>query len=142
MTPKQPPERSQKTGPQKPDSGVGYCRPPREHQFKPGRSGNPPGRPKGRKNEDTILQDLFNRKISIRESGRVRRITMLEALLLKFFDDALKGNPKSAAFLLNRFNGAREPDAANTDVTLDDREIIADFAKRLELQLQKRKDKS
>lgn len=28
------------------DYEVGYKRPPREHQFKPGQSGNPKGRPK------------------------------------------------------------------------------------------------
>jgi hypothetical protein len=35
--------------------GVGYCRPPREHQFKPGQSGNPRGRPKGSRNRATII---------------------------------------------------------------------------------------
>lgn len=30
----------------KQSSKVGYCNPPKEHQFKPGQSGNPKGRPK------------------------------------------------------------------------------------------------
>jgi hypothetical protein len=33
-----------------PIDAVGYRRPPRNRQFKPGQSGNPTGRPKGTKN--------------------------------------------------------------------------------------------
>ncbi|MGY3477315.1 DUF5681 domain-containing protein [Bradyrhizobium ottawaense] len=43
--------------------GVGYGRPPREHQFKPGQSGNKNGRPKGSKNEATIINEILDRKI-------------------------------------------------------------------------------
>src|SRR2546423_2320441 len=60
---------------------VGYGSPPQAHQFKPGQSGNPRGRPKGAKNEATILRELLNRKIQIREGGRTRKITVLEAIL-------------------------------------------------------------
>jgi Family of unknown function (DUF5681) len=45
---------------------TGYGRPPIEHRFKPGQSGNPRGRPKGKKNEATILHELLNRKITVR----------------------------------------------------------------------------
>ena len=82
---------------------VGYARPPKKTQFERGRSGNPKGRPKGAKNEATILRSIFNRQIESREGGRVRKISVLEGMLLKFTEDALKGNPKSAAFLLNRY---------------------------------------
>ena len=37
------------------DYAVGYGRPPKATQFKPGRSGNPRGRPKGAKSEDTMI---------------------------------------------------------------------------------------
>ena len=36
-----------------------------------GQSGNPKGRPKGAKNEATILRDILNQQIEIREGGRV-----------------------------------------------------------------------
>jgi len=78
---------------------VGYGRPPRAHQFKPGESGNARGRPKGAKSEATILPALLNRKIEIREGGRVRKITVHEAILLRCVDDALKGNVKTTSFL-------------------------------------------
>lgn len=42
---------------------VGYGVPPEEHKFRPGQSGNPKGRPKGSKNESTILRELMERKL-------------------------------------------------------------------------------
>jgi hypothetical protein len=75
------------------DYEVGYGRPPKKHQFKPGRSSNPKGRPKGAKNEATIFNNILNRRIEIRESGKRRKITVLEAMLLKFTEQALRGNP-------------------------------------------------
>jgi hypothetical protein len=36
---------------------VGYGRPPKATQFKPGKSGNPKGRPKGPKSVGAVLQD-------------------------------------------------------------------------------------
>ena len=83
---------------------VGYCQPPKHTRFKPGNSGNPKGRPKGAKNEVTILRNILNRQIDSRQDGKVRKISVLEGILLRFTEDALKGNPKSAAFLLNRYH--------------------------------------
>ena len=71
--------------------------------LQPGTSGNPKGRPKSAKNEATILRNIFNRQIEVRDGGRVREVSVLEGMLLRFTDDAVKGNPKSAAFLLNRY---------------------------------------
>jgi hypothetical protein len=93
---------------------IGYRKPPRAYQFKPGKSGNPRGRPKGSKNEITILRHLLNRRIEIHERGRARKITVLEAILLRFSEDALRGNTRTAAFLLDRYAGgqAGEPQSA------------------------------
>ena len=81
---------------------VGYRRPPRAHQFKPGQSGNPRGRPKGAKNEATILRAILNRKIEIREGARARKVTIREAILLGITEDALKRNIKAADFVFTR----------------------------------------
>ncbi|MGY4615477.1 hypothetical protein ACVWZ4_000704 [Bradyrhizobium sp. USDA 4472] len=91
-------------------SDVGYGRPPPEHQFKPGQSGNKRGRPKGSKNEATVLDELFNRKVDVRQGGRLRKLSLLEAICLRCAEDALKGNLKATAFLLNRAsNSAYHP---------------------------------
>jgi hypothetical protein len=57
------------------DSKSGYARPPKAHQFKPGESGNPRGRPKGARNLRTDLSEIMKKKVSVRESGKQRRIT-------------------------------------------------------------------
>jgi Family of unknown function (DUF5681) len=114
---------------------VGYRRAPQAHQFKPGQTGNPRGRPKGAKNEATILRALLNRKIDIREGGKVRKITVLEAILLRFIEEALKGNTKAAAFLFNRYGGT-QADSSRPDEELneDDRKVLDAFVRRLEKQ--------
>jgi Family of unknown function (DUF5681) len=122
---------------------VGYGRPPAAHRFQPGRSGNPRGRPKGAKNETTVLRDLLNRKIDVRQGGRARKITVFEAILLRFTEDALKGNTKSAAFLFNRYAGNEASDSQpDNDLTADDREVLDAFARRFEAQRRHRRKRS
>lgn len=117
-----------------PDSDVGYGRPPQAHQFKPGQTGNPNGRPKGVKNEATILHELLYRKIPVRVGGRTRMITVLEAIHLRFTEDSLRGNTKSAAFLLNRFGTVTSGEPQQFDISDDDREVLEAFARRFEAQ--------
>lgn len=52
---------------------VGYGRPPQEHQFKRGQSGNPKGRPKGSKNESTILREILEHKIDKRSAAGTKK---------------------------------------------------------------------
>jgi len=123
---------------------VGYGRPLRGHQFKPGQSGNPRGRPKGAKNEATILRILLNRKIEIREGARTRKVTIFEAILLRFTEDALKGNTKAAAFLFNRYAATTQvgDSQSSDDINEDDREVIADFVRRLKVTQLRQKRRS
>jgi Family of unknown function (DUF5681) len=114
------------------DCEVGYGKPPRQHQFKPGQSGNPKGRRRGAKNESTILREIFGRKIESRSGGRVRKITILEGIFLRITDDSLKGNTKSATFLLNRYAAMVSGELQRNDISDDDREVLEAFAQRLE----------
>lgn len=106
------------------DYDVGFGRPPKKSQFKPGQSGNPKGRPKVAKNETTILRNIFNRQIEIREGGRARKVSVLEGIFLRFTEDALKGNPKSAAFLLNRYRVSEGITTETDALDQDDREVF------------------
>ena len=80
---------------EKPDYEVGYGKPPKATQFRPGKSGNPKGRPKGRKSAITILEDLFLKKITIREGGKPRKVARLEAMCLRVLNDSAKGDARA-----------------------------------------------
>ncbi|BBO07658.1 MULTISPECIES: DUF5681 domain-containing protein [Bradyrhizobium] len=121
--------------------GVGYGRPPREHQFKPGQSGNKKGRPRGSKNEATLINEILDRKIPIRDNGKARTITVLEGILTKAAEDALKGKDKAAAFLLNRkqqVESSEQPAAPQLDI--DDRKVLDAYADQLREQFKKQGD--
>lgn len=113
------------------EKDVGYGRPPTANQFRPGKSGNPKGRPKGAKNESTLLREILERKIETRSNGRSRKITILEGILLRITEDGLKGNTKSAAFLLNRYAAMVSGELQKQDLSDEDREVLEAFAQRI-----------
>jgi hypothetical protein len=113
------------------DGDVGYGRPPRAHRFKPGQSGNPKGRPKGAKNESTILREILERKITLRSEGRPQKIPVLQGIHLRIAENALKGDTKSAAFLLNRYAAMVSGELQPNDVSEDDREVLEAFRQRV-----------
>jgi hypothetical protein len=125
------PSSPKQSKPKQKRTDVGYGRPPPDHQFKPGQSGNPKGRPKGLKNESTILKDLLKRKVATRESGRLRRVTIFEAIYTRITEDALHGNLKSAAFLLNRYGNHVSGTPLPTAMDADDQEILDAYLQRV-----------
>jgi hypothetical protein len=73
---------------------VGYKRPPAATRFKPGQSGNPAGRPKGRKNFSSLIQEAANREIEVTVGSKKRSMTMAAAFVQTVFKAALSGNTK------------------------------------------------
>ena len=71
---------------------TGYRIPPKSTQFKPGQSGNPKGRPKGRQNTYTLLGELLHQKILITQDGRQLKIDKQTAILLQAVNRAVKGD--------------------------------------------------
>ncbi len=116
------------------DEEVGYGRPPRSYRFKAGQSGNPKGRPKGAKSEATLLVELLNRKIEIRQNGKVRKITILEGILHKLAEDSLNGNTKSAAFVLNRLSAIASTVSAESEVNPDDKAVLDAYLRQFRSQ--------
>lgn len=90
---------------------VGRGRPPTATRFKKGQSGNPRGRPSGRRRE--IPYDfLLGQTVTIREDGRERRVTAAEAFLLQLTKMGLEGDTASARASLAAIEAARATHAS------------------------------
>lgn len=77
------------------DGGVGYCKPPKHSRFKKGQSGNPKGRPKGRRVADPgqFIAKLLEEPMQVTDaSGRQRSIPRIEAVLRAQFGSAINGD--------------------------------------------------
>jgi hypothetical protein len=115
---------------------VGYGRPPIHTRFKPGHSGNPTGRPKGRRNAKTVVSRVLNQKITVRENGKIRKLTKLEAMLLAATTKAIKGDSRAlnaiVALMARTGHLAETGNEISTPVLPEeDKEIISDFAQRM-----------
>src|SRR4051812_10472457 len=77
-----------------PNDHAGYGKPPKHFRFKPGQSGNPKGRPKGRIPLARLLEKHLDAKMTVTIGGQQKTITRREALVIGFVGDALKGKDK------------------------------------------------
>lgn len=92
------------------DDGVGYCKPPKRHQFKKGHSGNPRGRVRGSQNFSKIFAKALDRRVVLTLNGERMTITMRDAVVIQLVNSALAGSTRHIQFLLrNDFLDKNEP---------------------------------
>ena len=77
------------------DYEVGYRRPPREHQFKKGTSGNPRGRPRKLRTFDTALMEELRQTRNIAQDGVTRSVTLAELVAISLLNRFLTGRAKT-----------------------------------------------
>jgi hypothetical protein len=80
---------------------AGYKRPPSKTQFKPGKSGNPRGRPKRKLDMSSALNKAFNDKVVV--TGLGKTLTGMEAFVQSIVDRVLKGESKAIPELIRLF---------------------------------------
>ena len=97
---------------------IGYRRPPASGRFKPGKSGNPKGRPKGSRNFLTLLEQKLNKTISVTENGRKRKLTRLQAIVKRMVNHALNGDQKALLTLLEIMRRTGRFDAPSAEALL------------------------
>ncbi len=120
------------------DNEVGYGSPPAKHRFKPGKSGNPKGRPKGSKNLKTQLQEVLGEMVDVREpNGRTRKFPIFAAAVMVNVRKAAKGDSpafKNLIPLLDRVGLLGPPDSES------DGHAKGDVRMLLDAYLQRRSD--
>lgn len=104
------------------DYKVGYKKPPKDSQFKKGQSGNPNGRPKGTKNTLSLIEQVLNEKVFIREGGTQKEVTKTEAVVMRMAQKAMEGDIKAVERLL-KYSEA-------IDKRNDKYEVITDYIYR------------
>lgn len=120
---------------------VGYGNPPEHTRFKPGRSGNPRGRPKGTLNMATVLERTLREKVVINEHGRRKTITKLEAAIKQLTNKAASGELKAlqllAALVRSAEERAAKTVAPNSALDEIDGKVLLGILKRLETTSQR-----
>lgn len=83
---------------------AGYKRPPKNHCWKKGQSGNPKGRPKGHRNLAAALDAVLAENVSLYAEGEELEMTKLEAVTRRLVDKALAGDARVMQQLLNEIH--------------------------------------
>lgn len=84
------------------DDEIGYCKPPKKHQWPPGVSGNPKGRPRKPKDPLTIDDAAILRRLDAEEiTVNGQKMTRREAEIRRIVASTFKGDRK-ARRLFNR----------------------------------------
>lgn len=117
----------------KPPFEVGYGKPPKNSQFKPGRSGNPKGRPKAGRNLRTDVREVLDMPVSITENGKKKKFPTQLVTVLKLRERALSGDGRALDRLLDlaaRYNNDEPPPPADEPLGAEDEEILASYRAR------------
>lgn len=111
------------------DHKVGDKRPPREHQFVKGKSGNPRGRPKRAPSMDDLWLEEAARKIGVNTPKGTLRITRAEALIRRIMTRSLEGDMRAAKLSLMMLGAAQanshSRDSNDPGDAVTDQETIA-----------------
>lgn len=114
---------SQVEHPHEPErSDVGYGRPPTDHRFQKGKSGNPKGRPKRARKAQSANADLLNpllqivhnevyREVTVRDGDKMHKMPVIQAIARTLSVAAMKGNRLAARELINLLKPIEEDNA-------------------------------
>ena len=87
----------------------GYKNPPKAHQFKKGKSGNPKGRPRKKKQSSSdpgldliaSVHRELRKSVFVQENGKHREISKLDAFSAQLVAQSVNGKPSQQKMLLS-----------------------------------------
>ena len=116
-------------------AGEGYGKPPEDHKWKPGQSGNPAGRKKAEPPHLKVKEYLaraLRKLVTVTDKGKKVEISLLELLCQQLVFGAAKGKSKEIALVLQFLtkSGVLGPDEVDEDYeepifSEEDRRLIA-----------------
>ena len=114
---------------------VGYGRPPKASQFRKGQSGNPRGRNPSQENLISVFKRMAVKRVKINGGGKVKTMTMAEAVIAQNIKAALSGHPAAMNNILRlgehagEFRDLNDPKVVGLPIfmpeTMDQEEFIA-----------------
>jgi Family of unknown function (DUF5681) len=116
------------------DYEVGYGKPPLHTRFQKGKSGNPKGRPRGKKNMSTLLSTALNASIVVVANGRRKKITKREAIVTQLVNKSAAADLKATQIVLAMLRELEAQHDSSPDAavfTEADHEIIRRIQARL-----------
>jgi hypothetical protein len=120
---------------------VGYKKPPRNRQFKPGQSGNPRGRPSATSSFQSDLTAELRKHTVLIEDGRRRTVSKQRAFISSLISSALENDKTAINTLLAclRYFGAGNDEPGGETSTLEDVEMIENYLARNKRQIAEEK---
>ncbi len=106
---------------------IGRGKPPVMHQYQPGQSGNPAGRPKSSKNFKTDFLEEIETKVEITEGGKKQEVTKQRALIIRLINMALSGNLKAAEKVINLNLAFTDVEAVADQLSAEELKLLEDF---------------
>lgn len=95
-------------------------KPPKEHQFKKGASGNPNGRPTGSRNLSTILKAMLEEDVEVVIDGNKERRQFQEVIIRKLLKKANDGDIRAIIEIFDRVEGkSKETISQETEMTIN-----------------------
>lgn len=105
-----------------PDDEVGFGKPPKKNQYKPGQSGNPDGRPKKVVSYDDLVREVGNTPVVVNGEHGPETIPGTKAVLLRRLQKALKGTIGDANKFTDDYKKSTQGLDATDEVSAADRE--------------------
>lgn len=116
------------------DYDVGFRKPPKQTRFVKGQSGNPSGRPKGKRNWATVLHSILEQKVTVIENGRSKEVTKWEAATTQLANKAAGGDTNAIRLLL-QIMPTMESQLAKAGIPVfndeQDKKVVSELLKRM-----------
>jgi hypothetical protein len=114
------------------DYKVGYGKPPRHGQFRPGQSGHGKGRPKGARSLKSLVKATLKAPVKVTSEGKSRKVSTLEAMLLRLREKALGGDLRALDRLLQLAQAYCEDElAAAIGLSVEDTNVLRIYRQRV-----------